>query len=66
MLIFRPGFAFSKHAGMKMPVLANTPFGPQFSISQHFDFLSNVTAAYLIFCMAHSSWRSFSNGCMFL
>jgi len=32
-----------------MPVLANTPFGPQFSISQHFDFLSNVTAACLVF-----------------
>ena len=36
-----------------MPVLANTIFGLQFSISQHFDFLSNVTAAYLVF-----SWHT--------
>jgi len=28
--------------------------------------LSNVTAAYLAFCMTHSSWRSLSNGYMFL
>jgi len=25
-----------------------------------------VTAAYLVFCMTHSSWRSLSNGCMLL
>ena len=30
-----------------MPILANTLFGAQFSIIQHFDLLSNVTAAYL-------------------
>jgi len=65
-LIFRHAFAFNKHAGLKMPVLTNAPFGPRFSISQHYDFLCNVTAACLIFCVTHSSWRSFSNGCMFL
>jgi len=27
---------------------------------------SNVTAAYFVFCMSHSSWRSLSNGCMSL
>jgi len=31
--IFRHAFAFNKHAGLKMPVLANTAFGPQFSKS---------------------------------
>jgi len=61
----RLALALNKH-GLKMPVLATTLFGPQFSVSQHFDFLSNVTAAYLVFCMTHSSWRSLSNGCMFL
>jgi len=30
------------------------------------NILSNVTAAYLVYCMTHSSWRSLSNGCMFL
>jgi len=30
------------------------------------NILSNVTAAYLVFCMTYSSWRSFSNGCVFL
>jgi len=49
-----------------MPVLANTLFGPQFSISQHFDFLSNVTAAYLVFCMTQSYWQYLSNGCVFI
>jgi len=38
-LIFRLPLALNKHR-LKMPVLANTPFGPQFSISQHFDILS--------------------------
>jgi len=33
-LIFRLVFVLNKH-GMKMPVLPNTHFGPQFSISQH-------------------------------
>ena len=32
-----------------MPVLANTLFGPQFATSQHFDFLSNVAEACLLF-----------------
>jgi len=32
-----------------MLVLANTLFAPQFSISQHFDFLSNVTTACFVF-----------------
>ena len=44
----------------------HTPFGPQFSISLYFDFLSKITAACLIFCMTNSSCRSFSNGCLFL
>jgi len=35
-LIFRFAFALNKH-GLKMPVLANTLFGPQFSFSQHFE-----------------------------
>jgi len=47
-LIFRLALALNKH-GLKMPVLANTLFGLQFSISQHFDFLSNVTVACLVF-----------------
>jgi len=51
-LIFRLALTLNKH-GLKMPVLANTLFGPQFSISQHFDFLSNVTAD-LFFCMTHT------------
>jgi len=29
------------------------------------NILSNVTAADLVFCMTHSSWRSLLNGCMF-
>ena len=29
------------------------------------NILSNVTAAYLVFCMTHSSWWSLSYGCMF-
>jgi len=41
--------SLSKH-GLKMPVLAKTFLGPQFSISQVFDFLSNVNAAFLVFC----------------
>ena len=49
-LIFRLALALSGNQ-LQMPVLASTLFGPQFSISQHFDFLSNVTAAYLVFCM---------------
>ena len=35
-LIFRFALALSKH-GLKMPVLANTLFGPQFFFSQHFE-----------------------------
>jgi len=35
--IFRLALALNKH-GLKMPVLANTLFGPQFSISQHLTF----------------------------
>jgi len=65
MLIFRLALALNKH-GLEMPVLANTLFGPQFSFSQNFDFLNNVAAVYLVFCTTHSSWRSFSNGCLFL
>jgi len=64
-LIFRLAIAFCKH-GLKMPVFANTLFGPQCSIRQHFEFLSNVTGACLVFCIIHSSWRSHSNGCMFV
>jgi len=65
--MFRLALALSKH-GLKMPFLANTLFGPHFSFSQQFDFLSNVTVAYLVFVgyMTHSSWLSLSNGCMFL
>jgi len=57
--------ALSKH-WLKMPVLASTLFGPQFSFSQHFDVSNNVTVAYLVCCTWHSSWRSLSNCCMFL
>jgi len=46
----------AENAGL---VLANTLFGPQFSIIQHFDFLSNVTAAYLVFCMTQFLTISF-------
>ena len=46
---FRLALALSKH-GLKMPALANKLFGPQVSLSQHFDFLSNVTVAYLVCC----------------
>jgi len=53
-IIFRLALALNKHR-LKLPVLANTLFGPQFSISQHFDFLNSATAACLIFCMTHSS-----------
>jgi len=63
-LIVRIALALNKH-GLEMPVLANTLFGPQFSFSQHWIF-SNATAAYLVFYMTRSSWRSLSNGCMFL
>ena len=44
--IFCLVLALSKHQ-LRMPILANTLFGPQFSITQHFDLLSNATAAYL-------------------
>jgi len=43
-----------------MPVLANTRFGEKVFISQHFDFLSNVTVA----CLWHTvlddlfQWRT--------
>ena len=53
-LIFRLALALSKHE-LKISVLANTLLGPHFSFSQHFDFLSNVTTAYFVFCMTHSS-----------
>jgi len=43
--IFRLALALSKH-GLKMPVLANTLFGPKFFSVNN---LSNVTAAYLVF-----------------
>jgi len=59
MLIFRIAIAPNEH-GLKMTVLATTLFGPQFSFIQY------VIAAYLVFCMTHSSWQSLSNGCMFL
>jgi len=64
-LIFRLAVALIGH-GLKMPILATSLFGPQFFVSQHFDFLSNVIATCLVFCMTHSYWRSLSNGCMFL
>jgi len=35
-LIFGLALAINKH-GLKMPVLANALFGPQFSFSQHFE-----------------------------
>jgi len=35
-LIFLLALALNKH-GLKMPVLANTLFGPHFTISQHFE-----------------------------
>jgi len=54
-LIFRLALALNKHE-LKMPVLANTRFGPQFSISQNFAFVSNITAAYLVFRVTHSSY----------
>jgi len=52
-LIFRLALALIGH-GLKMPILATSLFGPQFSISQHFDVLSNVIATCLVFCMTHS------------
>ena len=64
-LIFHLALALNKHR-LKMPVLANTLFGPQFTISQHFDFFSTATAAYLVICTTHNSWRSLSNSCMFI
>ena len=30
------------------------------------NILSNVTAAYFVFCITHRSWRSLSNSCTFL
>jgi len=35
-LIFRLALALNEH-GLKMPILANTLFGPQISLSQHFE-----------------------------
>jgi len=52
--IFRLSLALSKH-WLKMPVLANTLFGPEFSFSQHFDFLNNVTVAYTVCCTVHDT-----------
>jgi len=63
--IFHLALALNKHR-LKTPVLLNTLFGPKFSISQYFDFLSNVTAANLFFCMTHSSWWSLSNGYIYI
>jgi len=55
--------SLSKH-GLKMPVLANTLFRPQFSFSQHFEQCSCSLLRF--FCMTHSSWWYLSNSCMFL
>jgi len=35
-LIFRLALALNEH-GLKMPILANTLFGRQISLSQHFE-----------------------------
>jgi len=51
-LIFRLAPALSKHE-LKMPVLANTLFGPQFSFSQHFE--QRNCSLLRFFCMTHSS-----------
>jgi len=51
-LIFRLALALNKH-GLKMPALANKLFGHGFLSVIIFDFLSNVTSAYLVFCMTH-------------
>jgi len=61
-LIFRPALALNEH-GLKIPVLANTLFGPQFSISQHFE---QRNCSLPQFCTTHSFWRSLSSSCMFL
>jgi len=61
-LIFRLALAPSE-IGLKMPVLATTLFGPQFSFSQHFE---QRNCTFPRFCMIHSSWRSLSNDGMFL
>jgi len=50
-LIFRIALALNKH-GLKMTVLANKLFGHDFL---SVNILSNVTPAYLIFCMTHIS-----------
>ena len=62
-LIFPFALALNKH-GLKMTVLANAHFGPQFWFCQHFD--QRNYSLLCFFCMTHSSWRSLSNGCMSL
>jgi len=62
MLIFCLALALNEH-GLKMPILT-TIFSAHNFLSV--NILSNVTAAHLFFCMTHSSWRSLSNGYMFL
>jgi len=52
-LIFRLALALNKH-GLKMPVMANTLFGSQFSFCQHFEQLNCSLLRF--FCMTYSSW----------
>jgi len=59
---FRLALALNEH-GLKMMVLATTLFGPQFSISQHFE---QCNCSLPRFCTTHSFWRFLSNGCILL
>jgi len=51
-LIFRFALALTEH-GLKMPVLTNTLFGPQFSFSHHFE--QRNCSLLRFFCMTHIS-----------
>jgi len=50
LLIFRLALTLNEHV-LKIPVLANTLFGPLFSISQHFE-QRNCSLPH--FCTTHS------------
>ena len=61
-LIFLLALALNEH-GLKMPVLATTLFGSQYSFIQYFE---QRICSLPRFCMTHSSWWSLSNGCALL
>jgi len=60
--IFRFALALNKH-GLKMPVMANTLFGPHFSFSQHFE---QRKRSLLRFFVWHTVLDDLSLDCMFL